>query len=234
MGEPTLRTPGRVFSKFGTLPATCRCMESGSPIDIHTRKYYRVVVEGIDPSRANEDSFAIKLSMTTRSTPQRVRTVIRNLPYTVKSGLSATAANKLKAIIERIGGIVRIETHFVTPGKESEAYRHHTGASRASEAGKAGNVEPEVEQIFICPECGHLTEEGATFCTVCHRKFRGPGRKDGLGDRVPEDNPLNEDEAMGEQEISVEQELTLTEAWRRYKIPIVLVGVGFLLLLLLK
>ncbi|MCZ6767364.1 MAG: zinc ribbon domain-containing protein [bacterium] len=213
-------------------------MESGSSIDVNTKKYYRVVVEGIDPSQANEDSFAIKLSMKTRSTPQRVRTVIRNLPYTVKSGLSATAANKLKAIIEGIGGIVRIETHFVTPGKESEAYRHHQETNGESQSDKPGSAEPEVEQIFICPECGHLAEEGATFCTVCHRKFRGPGRRAGLGDRIPEDNPLNEDGAASEPEISGEPEtsgeLTLTEVWRRSKIPIIFVGVGVLLFLLLK
>jgi len=211
-------------------------MGSGSKVDIHTKKYYRVVVEGIDTSVANEESFAIKLSMKTRSTPQRVRSVMRNMPYTIKSGLSSAAANKLKGLIESAGGIARIETHFVTPGQEPEDYRHHQSAKSAKvETGPLKVVNPEdgVEQIFICPECGHLADEGATFCTVCHRKFRGPNRQPGLWDRRPDDNPL-EREGQNEPEITVDSELTIAEAWRRYKIPIILVGVGVVLFLLLK
>lgn len=92
-------------------------------VSIHSKKFYRVVLESIDPQRENVDSFAIKLAMRTRTSLPRVRQVVRNLPKTVKRGLDVRQANRLKTAIEEVGGRARLETYFLTPGETESASR---------------------------------------------------------------------------------------------------------------
>ena len=77
-----------------------------SKATINHKKYYRVILEGFDPQKANADSFALKLSMATRTSLPRARQVVRGLPTVIKRDLDVVQANKLKSNVERSG-----ETH---------------------------------------------------------------------------------------------------------------------------
>jgi len=77
-----------------------------------------VVLESIDLDRESPDSFAIKLAVRTRTPVTRVRQVVSWLPCTVKRGLGVDQANKLRGVLQELGGRVRIESYLETPGAE--------------------------------------------------------------------------------------------------------------------
>lgn len=188
-------------------------------LTIHTRKYFRVVLDGIDPALETPDSFAIKLTVKTRTVLRRARHVAHNVPYVVKSGLDASRANYLKSLLEEIGGIVRLESHFVTPGEDDRPPERREARPAPTTAGT---------NSVHCPACGWEEPAGARFCSMCHRKFRDPNRgADSLLKRLPETNPL-----------LIRRQTTrpdpLREVWARYKLPIIIGGAIILIFILLK
>ncbi len=206
--------------------------EIDEKLSVHSRKFYRVILESIDEEQETSESFAIKLSMRLRTPFPRVRQVIRNLPHTIKSNLTAAQANRLKAMIEEVGGRVKLETHFATPG---ETLLPDTDRDPFEEG--AEDIPPIVKDGRIkCPSCGWESEEGAQYCTICLRRFRDSSRRGaGLGSKIPHDNPLEEksfrDQAQAEREPS--QGVDLAAIWARYKLQIVIGGAVILLLFIL-
>jgi hypothetical protein len=149
------------------------------PITIHTKKFYRVILEGIDTGVETPDSFAVKLSSRLNVPIARAKLVARCLPYTAKSGLNAAQANRLKTVLDEIGGKARVEPHFVTPPEPND---RETRSSRPADRSAA---------TLVCPACGSEQPKDAKFCAFCLRKFRDPqSRIDSLADRLPEENPL--------------------------------------------
>ncbi len=133
-------------------------------VTVNTKKYYRVILEGIDPNIASPESFAIKLSLRTRTALPRVQQVLRHLPYSVKRGVDADQANKLKSVLESIGGRARLETYFVTPGqKDSDGDVQVVPADS-----------PVVSKV-TCPTCGWEDEAGAGHCSFCLEPRKGGG-----------------------------------------------------------
>jgi len=153
--------------------------EPAQRITIHTKKFCRVILESIDTEAETPDSFAIKLSSRFHVPIARAKIVARCLPHTVKSGLNAEQANRLKTILEEIGGRTRVEPHFVTP---SDSLRTGGPAANRSDGGRTP---------IECPECGEQQPAGATFCSFCLRKFRdSSSRPGGLEELLPRENPL--------------------------------------------
>jgi hypothetical protein len=190
-----------------------------SPSDettIHTKRYFRVVLEGIDTNLESFESFTVKLAARGHVTLSRARAVASHFPYTVKSNLTAAQANRLKTVLEEIGGRVRVEPHFVTPASADNAGRDVTrGRLREGEA-------------FVCPTCGCKVEKGATYCSLCYRKFRDPAsRLETLEERIPEKNPL--DFEVGEGEIGW---VRILDEARRHLLA-VLIGVIVILVLVI-
>lgn len=196
-------------------------------LSIHTKKFYRVVLLAIDPEQETMESFAIKLSMRLKVAFPRVRQVVQNLPYTVKSHLSASQANKLKSMIEEVGGRIRLETHFATPGDKKMA--DPRGDSRDHDPAPEGAA-AEMNQ---CPSCGWESAEDVSFCSMCHRRFRK--KRSGLGSRIPHDNPLEKQSFRPTDPVVEETPPHFDPAalWARYRLPIIIGAAGVLLLLLI-
>ncbi|MDH3216035.1 MAG: hypothetical protein OEN01_07045 [Candidatus Krumholzibacteria bacterium] len=158
-------------------------------MSVHTKKYYRVVLEEIDRSCETIDTFSIKLSMRTRTPLPRVRQVVRKLPYAIKSGLSAAQANKLKSILEEIGGRTRLETHFVTPGRADST----DARTRTAEL-----VPTSDRGLTPCPACGWEDETGAEFCSFCQQSREGNTAENHKNESPnPSDTPRVEEPAAG-------------------------------------
>ncbi|UCG51261.1 MAG: hypothetical protein JSW58_13855 [Candidatus Latescibacterota bacterium] len=191
--------------------------DSVKNITIHTKKYYRVVLESVDAKRETPETFAIKLSVRTRTPLPRAKQVVKELPFTLKSNLSAAQANRLKSVIEDIGGKARLESHLVTPGAD-DVDRPPDLRSGVSEA----------TETIVCPACGWEEKGDAKHCSLCLRRFRDPGRQGTtLRDKLPEANPLEADDVGDDNRWQ-----TFLELCRRYQLPILL-GVICLLVLIL-
>jgi hypothetical protein len=148
-------------------------------ITIHTKKFYRVILEGIDTDTETPDSFAVKLSVKVHVPLARAQLVARCLPYTAKSGLNTEQANRLKTLLEEIGGKTRVEPYFVTPQDPVAA------------DGPAGERAGGGKTPVLCPECGAEQPSGAAYCSFCLRKFRnGSSRPATLEELLPNENPL--------------------------------------------
>jgi hypothetical protein len=156
------------------------------PIDgitIHTKKYFRVILESIDADLETVESFAVKLSTRARVSLPRAMFVASRLPYTVKSGLGQAQANRLKCVLEEIGGKARVEAHLVTPDDTTD---------RRQDALRGVRSPTDAKETIECPDCGWEERRGATYCSFCHRKFRNPAsRLESLEDRLPDENPLD-------------------------------------------
>jgi len=153
---------------------------SSDEVKIHTQEYHRVILEGIDSNFESRESFTIKLAALGHVPVPRAKFVVSRLPFTVESNLTADEANGVARVLKEIGGRVRIEPHFVTPTNPENAGRDVTGG-RLQEEG-----------AFVCPACGWKGEKGATYCSLCCRKFRDPAlRLETLEGRIPEKNPLD-------------------------------------------
>jgi hypothetical protein len=156
--------------------------ESKDQITIHTKKFYRVILEGIDANAETPDSFAVKLATSVHVPLARAKLVARCLPYMAKSGLDLGQANRLKTLLEEIGGRAKIEPYFVTPGNPR------------AETGQAGERPAGSEAPVVCPQCGTELANGATFCSFCLRKFRNPSSRPAtLEELLPGENPLEND-----------------------------------------
>jgi len=193
----------------------------GKPTDhitIHTKKFYRVVLEGIDTDLETPDSFAVKLASRLHVPLPRAKLVARCLPYIAKSGLNAAQANRLKTVLDEIGGKARVEPHFVTPPDPAE---REAKSPRPLGGGAAA---------FVCPGCGCEQPAGAKFCSLCLRKFRDPSsRLDSLEEKLPEDNPLEFDCP----ETGTDWAAALRFA-RRRPVPILVAVIVLLIFFLLK
>ena len=189
----------------------------GKPADnitIHTKRLYRVILEGIDTDLETPDGFAVKLASRLHVPLPRAKLVARCLPYTAKSGLDAAQANRLKTLLDEIGGKARVEPHFVTPPDPGE---RETNSPRPSGEGKA---------TFVCPGCGCEHPTGAKFCSFCLRKFRDPlSRLDSLEEKLPKENPLD----INDREAGIDWSGAVRSA-RRRPLPI-MVGVIVLLII---
>jgi hypothetical protein len=200
-------------------------------LSVSSRKFYRVILESVDSTQETLESFAIKLSMRLRTPFPRVRQVVRNLPHTVKSNLTAAQANRLKAMIEEVGGQVKLETHFATPGETRLPDPDRNPTER-----DIGDIPPTVKDGKIkCPSCGWESEEDAQYCTICLRRFRDSSRNAGLGANIPHDNPLDETSFRPQpEELPVpSQGVDMASIWARYKLQIVIGGAVVLLLFIL-
>jgi hypothetical protein len=151
-------------------------------IGVHTQKFYRVVLEGIDPKMASPESFSIKLALRTRTALPRVRQVLRNLPCAIKRGLDANQANRLKSVLESIGGRARLETYFVTPGREETSEGHLQVLA----------TEPEVVATRVCPLCGWEDEIGAKHCSFCLEPASGSAGGPSPEPEMTEEAPVEE------------------------------------------
>jgi hypothetical protein len=146
--------------------------------NIHTKRFYRVILEGIDDV-GTPDGFAVKLASKVQVPLTRAKLVARCLPYTAKSGLNLEQANRLRVMLEEIGGKVRVEQHYLTP----------QGAAGA--AGPAGDRAGGGKAPAVCPECGAGQPSEAAYCAFCLRKFRDPtSRPATLEELLPTENPL--------------------------------------------
>ena len=202
-------------------------------------KHYKVVLECVDPKQETPASFAIKLSMRARTPMPRVQQVLRNLPYTLKSGLSIKQATRWKSVLEEIGGVARIEEHYVSSRPveyPSDKLRNEPGADRKARSGPEllPGVEGELPtKTQVCPSCGWGESPGAEICSFCLQPFvdRKKGA-DQLEDRIPDRNPLAGTADDIESPAAGPGPIDLPELWRRHKTSIV-IGAFILLVILL-
>jgi hypothetical protein len=191
--------------------------ESGGNITIHTRKFHRVVLEDLDGACETPESFALKLSFATRTPIHRAKQIVNNRPHVLKANLTAAAANRLKSVIEDIGGKVRLETHLVTPGETIDRSPPDLRTAVSTTLGP-----------LVCPSCGWEHKGGATHCSMCLRKFRDARRRRvALRERIPDTNPL---ESAGDAESTLP--VNLTRYVKSHRLP-VLAGIAAVLLLII-
>ena len=189
---------------------------SSDHVTIHTKKYYRVVLEGIDTSLETPESFAVKLATRLHVSYPRAKLVVSQLPYLAKSGITAAQANRLKTILEEMGGKARVESHLVTP-KDTGEPTEGSGISFVEGQGR-----------IVCPACGWEAKEGATHCSLCYRKFRDrASRPQSLEERIPATNPLDVDE-----DASPSLFLLLWRIARRHQLAILLGVIAVLVVFL--
>jgi hypothetical protein len=145
-----------------------RCKSRGT-------KYYRVILSGIDPRKETPDTFALKLSIQTRTPISRINSIVRNLPAPIKSGLDVTQARKFSAVMEELGGKTTIESYYLRPGEShiSRSGQHERGHLHAEwvDDETAPAADKANSLIKLCISCGWENSEDASHCEFCHRKF---------------------------------------------------------------
>jgi hypothetical protein len=177
-----------------------------------------VILEGIDSSHELPDSFALRLSIRTGVALPRAMHVASNLPYTVKSGLTAAQAETLAHVLEGIGGVVRVEAHRAD-GPETPDMAMDL---------RSGDTEPQ--ETVVCPRCGWEEGRWATHCSICLRRFRDPWSKSGtLTDRLPDENPLTTEDA-----VSPGSRSRILAFINRCRLPILLGVIAAIVILVLK
>lgn len=180
-------------------------------------KYYRVVLEAIDLHRETKDSFALKLSMQTRTPVTRINAIVNNMPCPVKSGLSMSQAKKFSTVLEEFGGIVTIIEYVVKAGDSDPAAEERwspadqPGAhfiATADDQRLKGSGEP-----ITCPNCGWENSGEAEFCSFCYAGFGAQPDPRPLADRLPEENPLIETREFGDgsEDVVVKNSLPLSK-----------------------
>jgi hypothetical protein len=153
-------------------------VENEKDASIYRKKYYKVVLQSIDPRKETVDSFAIKMAMRLRTPMSRVKQILHHLPCTVKSGMSVTQANKLYAVMEELGAKARIDSYFLTPGEKTARER------RLSEGRGiwARNAHRRKGPPLVCPSCEWENEAGSEYCALCLAIFK---KKNAGVDRIP-------------------------------------------------
>jgi hypothetical protein len=171
-------------------------------------KYYRVVLEAIDPHRETKESFALKLSMQTHTPVTRINAIVKNMPCPVKTGLSMSQAKKFSTVLEEFGGIVTIVEYVVSAGDSDPELE-----SRRMPNGQTGDhpIAPAVDQrlkgtgeSIVCSNCGWENNGEVEFCAFCYAKFGDQPALRPLADRLPEENPLIEKREFEDEEEDVE------------------------------
>lgn len=197
-------------------------------------KYYRVILNGIDPLKETPDTFALKLSMQTRAPITRINSIVRSLPATIKSGLDMSQARKFSSVVEELGGKTKIESYFVHPGESLHGRGGHRGSGpiRTAEGSNAADAPYDLQGggsgNKVCISCGWENSEEASYCEFCHGKFRAEQPPDPveLKAQLPEENPLAEAEPR-------RQQLTLWDYIARHKIAFLVCLNVFLILVLI-
>ena len=161
-------------------------------------KQYRVVLEAIDPHKETKESFALKLSMQVRTPITRVNSIVKNLPYSIKNGLSLEQAKRFSAVLEELGGIVTVVEYVVKAGESHPAPEtqwtpaSRNGDSDLSKSGARG-LKSEDGKTVVCKHCGWENSGEVDFCAFCFASFRNRQVEvKTLTDRLPEENPLLE------------------------------------------
>ncbi len=150
-------------------------------VSIYAKKYYRVVLEEIDRNKETVESFAIKMSMRLNTPLPRVRSMLKRIPCTVKSGLTITQANKLFAVLEDLGAKASVDSYFLTPGQDP---RKTGGLCRGEMEIGRGNLKKG--KTKTCPSCGWEEDEEAEYCSICLESFK---KKENSQESLPEENP---------------------------------------------
>ncbi len=157
--------------------------------------YYRVVLESIDLYKETKESFALKLSMQTRTPVTRINTIVKNMPYAIKSGLTMSQAKKFSAVLEELGGVVTIVDYVVSAGDSDPALSDQqksasqTGDNALSKA-SSQDLKSEGGESIVCSNCGWENSSEAEFCAFCYAGFGAKPDLKALADRVPEENPM--------------------------------------------
>ncbi len=155
---------------------------------------YRVVLNSIDLSVENTETFALKLSMRLKSPLPRMRSLIARTPCTVAQRLPYKKAKWLQSVLEELGGEVRLE-EFVEPVRAPDP------SSRTPSDAKQEAINQQVQSErrtssggILCSHCGWEEEADAKFCSLCLRRFN---KTDKLDVRAfentdnPDENPLS-------------------------------------------
>ncbi len=179
--------------------------------------YYRVVLESIDPYKETKESFALKLSMQTHTPVTRINTVVNNMPYAIKSGLSMAQAKKFSSVLEELGGVVTIVDYVVSTGDSDPVLSAqqkpagHTGDNALSIAGSQ-DLKGEDREPIVCSNCGWENSGEAEFCAFCYAGFGAKPNLKALAERVPENNPLIDEEKIVDEaeDIVVKKSLPLS------------------------
>ena len=229
--------------------------EDTEKFSVHSTKLYRVVLEGIDRNRETPATFALKLAMRMRTPLPRCKQVVRNLPYAIKSGLTASQANRFSSILKELGGEVSVEAYVVGPevGKgptsppqpeppiDTPQYQAKPDSGgRPQEKDPKGEPEGVLERDIpdsggdepkvTCPECGWEEPADASHCSMCLRRFRRADRRPrSLGARIPHENPLGS-ELRNPDEPEGTKEITTGDYVYQYGRYVVVIAIIFVLL----
>lgn len=198
----------------------------GERVTLHTKRLYKVVLEGYDTEVETADTFALKLSLRLSVPLPRARAVVNNLPQILRGGMTASEANKLKSILEDIRGIVHLGTHFVTPGQNHHDIDTDITAGDWERRQNEGRLQRGSSPgTILCPNCGWEEEETSSHCSICLRRFRRPAiaQRD-LENRIPEVNPL-------EASVETGPPLDLRALWDQHRLKII--GGGALAIIVL-
>lgn len=178
---------------------------------IYKRRYYRVVLYGIDRARETQESFAIKMAMRLKVPMPRVKQIVANIPCTLKRGMSVAQANRLRTIVEEMGGEASVEDYYEVPG-----------ASRVSPE-RSENAANDESGEKRCPECGWANDPDSTHCALCLKIFKKElAAKREESDSVPSPVEADEHDSIPERGRRVPQ-------W----LPWIVSGLLFLLLVFL-
>ncbi len=110
----------------------------------------------------------------------RAQLVARCLPYIARSGLNTEQANRLKTLLEEIGGKTRVEPYFVTPQDPVAADGPARGACRRrQDAGPLSGVRR-----------GAAERSGVLLLSVCENSADPSSRPATLEEMLPNENPL--------------------------------------------
>ncbi len=197
-------------------------------------KYYRVILEEIDPQKETPESFAIKLSMKVRTPITRINHIIRNIPYPIKSGLTIHQASKFADILEELGGKVSLASYDLRHGEADPVIGpkwKRTGLEAADRSPTTDSQSDilDAENGIVCEKCGWNNEQDAEYCVFCFAKFQKERLTlSELRDKQPAENPL-EDTSSSKKTISLSPSNTMT-----FKVAVFIGCIIVLLLLILR
>ncbi|MFH1755035.1 MAG: hypothetical protein ABIA59_04975 [Candidatus Latescibacterota bacterium] len=197
-------------------------------------KYYRVMLNGIDPHKETLDTFALKLSMQTRAPITRINNIMRNLPAAVKSGLDLTQATKFSAVLAELGGNAAIEAYYLRPGESHKSWKEKQDSQQnrqriqSASADARGELHGSSDRMRICSSCGWENPQESDHCEFCHGTFvrNTQAHVAHPKEQLSEENPLNAPDKKKPRDI------TLWSIIARHKISF-LVGLNILLIYIL-
>ncbi|MFA4947923.1 MAG: hypothetical protein WC674_05355 [Candidatus Krumholzibacteriia bacterium] len=136
------------------------------------QKSYRVIIEDITSGIETTDSFAIKLSLLTKTPISKMKHVVRCLPAPIWSGQGRSGAEHILALIEEAGG----RGSIVETGGAPPASPAGPGAPREP-VGPGGPAKP-AKSKSTCRWCGFPMKEEETRCGFCMMSVRDVERRE--------------------------------------------------------